>query len=132
VFGYLWESKIRQNYYNDQKDYFADKRIINIHPGRLGDLLEYGRSRMRICRGWAFNSVFLLIFSNVFIWTQVKVESPRILISIVISFLLILLIFGNWFTWRELTKVDYRKVVSQAKFLKSTLTIKTELGKKSN
>ena len=67
VFEKVWYPSLLKKVYETEKEFLDDKRLVYIHPGRLGDLLEYGRSRLRICRGWTLNAVLILVSLDFFI-----------------------------------------------------------------
>ncbi len=120
IFGKLWRRSLLKKVYGQEEKYLDDRRLIYIHPGRLGDLLEYGRSRLRICRGWALNSVLILISLNVFIWTRIADDNLRGKLFIFCSLLLCLFTYGNWFSWRQLSLTYYSKAKGQSTFLRAT------------
>ena len=118
IFELIWAKELFRKYYENKDDFHDDRRFIYIHEGRLADLLEYGRSRLRICRGWALNSVLILLTLNFFVWTKIPDSSLKIQVSIFGSFLCIFLACGTWFSWYKLTLNDFRRVKEQANFLK--------------
>ena len=118
IFELIWAKELFRKYYENKDDFHDDRRFIYIHEGRLADLLEYGRSRLRICRGWALNSVLILLTLNFFVWTKLPDSSLKIQVSIFGSFLCIFLACGTWFSWYKLTLNDFRRVKEQANFLK--------------
>lgn len=93
--------------------------MIYTRADRLGNLLEYGRSRLRICRGWTLNTVLILISLNGFIWTQVGDRRWKARLAIFCSIAVGLFAVGNWFAWRQLSMANYRKVREQSAFLRS-------------
>jgi len=119
LFGKLWESSLLKKVYRQGEQYLNDRRLIYIHPGRLGNLLEYGRSRLRICRGWTLNAAFILVSLNIFIWTRVAGNYWRVRLSIFGSLLLGLFAYGNWFSWYQLMLAYYSKIKQQAVFLRA-------------
>jgi len=118
IFELIWAKELFRKYYENKDDFHDDRRFIYIHEGRLANLLEYGRSRLRICRGWALNSVLILLTLNFFVWTKIPDSSLKIQVSIFGSFLCIFLACGTWFSWYKLTLNDFRRVKEQANFLK--------------
>ena len=102
IFGKIWAVSLLKKVYRQGEKYLDDRRLIYIHPGRLGNLLEYGRSRLRICRGWTLNAVLILVSMNIFIWSSVVDTTLQIRLSIFGSLLLGLFAYGNWFSWYQL------------------------------
>jgi hypothetical protein len=119
AFGKLWDSSLREKVYAKEDEYLNDKRLIYIHPGRLGDLLEYGRSRLRICRGWTLNALLTLVSLDIFVWTRVTDASWRLKLTIFGSLALALFALGNWFSWRQLSLASYHKIKRQSTFLRA-------------
>jgi hypothetical protein len=118
LFEWIWAKKLFRKYYENKDDFHDDRRIVYIHEGRLANLLEYGRSRLRICRGWALNSSLILLTLNLFAWTKISDSHIKIQVSIFGSFFCIFLTYGTWFSWYKLTLDDFRRVKEQANFLR--------------
>lgn len=117
VFDWIWSDNLQKPYFKGRPEYYNARRIILTRSERLSDLLEYGRSRLRICRGWAFNSILIIISLNTFIWANFSNSSFAISISVFGSISLLVIAFGAWFAWRNLTKNEYRKIKEQAEFI---------------
>ena len=62
MFGRCFQSSDRDS------EYYRARRIVFLRSQRLSDVLEYGRSRLRICRGWSFNAGMMVPAVNLFIW----------------------------------------------------------------
>jgi hypothetical protein len=114
VFDRIWSDDLRGPYFPDKAAYYQARRRILIHSERLSDLLEYGRSRLRICRGWAFNSILIAIAGNAFLWANFGDLPSALPVSVFSSLFLLLLSFGAWFAWQRLVKTEYRKIKEQA------------------
>jgi len=117
IFGWIWVDDLRKLYFDDRQDYYNSRRIILTQSERLSELLEYGRSRMRICRGWTLNLVLIALTLNAFVWTNFSDSSFASPISVFGSISLLVLAFGAWFAWRDLTQNEYRKIKEQAEFI---------------
>jgi len=117
LFGLIWSDDLINPYFKDRKEYYNARRIILTRSERLSDLLEYGRSRLRICRGWAFNSILISIGLNFFIWTNFSGSSFTLTVSVFGTIFLLLIALGAWFAWRNLTQNEYRKIKEQAAFI---------------
>ena len=119
VFEWIWSDDLRKPYFQDRREYYNARRIILTRSERLSDLLEYGRSRLRICRGWAFNSILIAICLNTFVWTKFSDKSFATSISVFGSISILVFALGAWFAWRKLTQNEYRKIKEQAEFITS-------------
>ena len=118
AFDRLWDSSLRRKVYAQDAEYANDKHLIYIHPGRLGDFLEYGRSRLRICRGWTLNALLILVSLDIFVWTRVTGTS-RLRLTVIGSLALALFALWNWFSWRQLSLASYYKIKWQSGFLRA-------------
>ncbi|MCP4536302.1 MAG: hypothetical protein GY832_04075 [Chloroflexi bacterium] len=119
IFEKLWGQTLCKKVYETKKEYYDDRRLIYTRAERLGNLLEYGRSRLRICRGWTLNTILILITQNMFIWTWVGDRRLRVGLGIFCNIAVGLFAFANWFAWRQLSLANYRKVREQSAFLRS-------------
>ena len=53
VFDKLFSGALRTRYFHEKREYQDARRLIFSSSNRLADMHEYGRTRIRICRGWA-------------------------------------------------------------------------------
>lgn len=113
VFDRLWAERLRKNWFSTRTEYYLARRQILTHSEHLSDNLEYGRSRLRICRGWAFNLVLAAVFLNLFIWTRIAGENWALGVSIFGTILILGLALACWYSWRSLSISEYRKIKSQ-------------------
>jgi len=114
VFQWVWSDDLRGSYFQDRREYYNARRLILTRSERLSDLLEYGRSRLRICRGWAFNSILIAISLNTFLWTNLNDEPSIWSFSIFGSVSLLVFALAAWFAWKKLVQNEYRKIKEQA------------------
>ena len=101
LFDRLFVDSVRKKYYSERKQEFDDRRTILVYSERLSQLLEYGRSRLRIVRGWTLNFLFMLMSLNVFLWTQPVDSQLRAKVSILGSAFLLLRSYLCWYSWRS-------------------------------
>lgn len=105
--------------------YYHLRRTLALHGSFLWANLEYGRSRMRICRGWALNSVFLGLGLSLFLLgcaSSFSLSGPRLLIYIAV------VVVGSTALGvlcrkccLELNRSEYNKIKRQAKWLEDRL-----------
>ena len=119
LFDNVWKAKLAKQFYGQDGDDYDDRRYIYLRSERLAGLLEYGRSRLRICRGWALNTLLILVSLDLFILRQISGVSTRLSMLVFSNGFLLLLIYGLWFSWQQLTLADYRKVKRQSAWLRS-------------
>jgi MFS family permease len=117
LFEYLWNDRLRREWFPNIDDYHNARREVLTGSERLSELLEYGRSRLRICRGWALNSVLIAAALNLFVWLRLAGTPAALPLSIFGTILFLLFAAACSYTWRKLTLTEYRKVKEQAAFL---------------
>lgn len=117
VFDKLWAVDLRAEYYVDIGAYYNARRTILTKSDSLSDLLEYGRSRLRICRGWALNAIAITISLNILIWTRYADMASTGLLSIVGTLLGVAIAWGCQRAWKSLSHAEYRKIKEQSHFL---------------
>ena len=98
--------------------FYEDRRLVLSTDSPIAGLLQYGRSRARICRGWAFNSIIILIFLNVFLFVRLKGISSFWSITICSNALFFCLFIGCCFSWVILKNSEYIKTQEQADYLR--------------
>jgi len=117
IFEWMWSEDMRESYFRDRTEYYKARKLILTGSERVSDLLEYGRSRLRICRGWAFHSILIAIGLNTFLWTRLSNRPSTWSISIFGSFSLLVFALAAWFAWRKLAHSEYRKIREQVDFV---------------
>lgn len=122
VFERLWVSQLRQEHFASLGEYYDARRTILTHSERLTELLEYGRSRLRICRGWCLNCVLIVPALNLWLLSGKGARPLGLdpgLGALAGTLAFLLLGAGTWFAWRNLARMEYRKVREQARYLQS-------------
>jgi len=117
LFEKLWTDDLRNDYFDERVDYYNARRIVLTKSERLAELLEYGRSRLRICRGWAFNAILIVLALNLFIWLRLPETAPRLALTIAGSIIFLLIAWSCQYAWKKLSHSEYRKVKEQAAFM---------------
>jgi hypothetical protein len=116
-FEKLWSKTIRNKWFQNIDEYYRARRLIYKSSERIGDLLEYGRSRMRISRGWAFNAALIFVGFNLFMALQSPHFDSKLLVWIVGAVALALLTYGAYFSWLSIIVTEYRKVKEHTEFV---------------
>ena len=118
ILGPLWaRSNRRRVYGQDDRAYVADKMLVLSAP-HFRRLFEYNKSLQRICRGWTFNAVMILLALHALLWLRHGVTGTTLGVAGLGSFLLVLLAAGCVFSARRLNAVQYRKIKEQAAMLR--------------
>lgn len=120
LFERIWVPGLLKKHYSVSGNARDDRRLIYTQSEYLANLIEYGRSRLRICRGWAFNAILILVASNFFIYTQVSDPDVRMKLFIWINALVGFVTFFSWLSWYQLMDTQYRRLKDDAKFLRQS------------
>ncbi|MGW5823039.1 hypothetical protein [Streptomyces noursei] len=84
---------------------------------RLGEIpvlaarADYARSRLRICRGWMFNSILLTLATDLALG-RYPVEHRHLLL-VMVTILGALATAGFYLSWHTITATGYRKLAAQ-------------------
>lgn len=120
IFEHVWVKRLQKERFANANEYHVARRQILTGSERLSDLLEYGRSRMRICRGWTLNSILIAIALNLFVWIRLPQSPAALSLSLFGTIAALSFAVGAWYTWQKLSVTEYRKVKEQAAFLVET------------
>lgn len=118
LFSRLWADGLRHSQFNDIGEYYNARRLILTQSSQLSELLEYGRSRLRICRGWTLNAPLIGISLNLLLFSEAERVDSVASASVAATILSVVLMSGSWFAWNSLAKAEYRKIREQADFLR--------------
>ncbi len=124
----LWGEGFLSASFKSRAEYYRDRRLILTHSERLSDLLEYGRSRMRICRGWAVNWFLIALALDVLLIARFPEKSWSLYLGFSGTAVLLLLSFATWISWRRLVLNEYRKIREQADFIELAARQEKETG----
>lgn len=116
IFDRMWTNVLKAEHYSTVGHYYDDRRIILTQSKPLSDLLEYGRSRLRICRGWSLNALAIAFSSTLFVLLRPEAEVPAAVGTTCVVACLLLSV-GCWLAWQSLSKAEYRKIREQSEFL---------------
>ncbi len=120
IFDQLWGKKLKSECFKTQNEeqarvqLFEKRHIIYTQSEYLSVKLEYGRSRLRVCRGWTLNSVLILVCTLLFLWTQLSDDSQMLKLSAIITLFWGGLAGATWWTWRKLIITEYQQINKQA------------------
>ena len=110
AFEALFVKRARGRYFAKSEDYYQARRTVLATASPMAELLEYGRSRMRICRGWAFNALVALAPANMLL-ANYNASRKAWLVTNIALFSLALLC---WWCWHRLADTEYRKLKDNA------------------
>ena len=106
--------------------YQRARTIVYDQSLSLRDWFQYGRSRLRICRGWTVNSLLCIATLNAFIWIRLPTDSPRLHLTLFSSVTFGLLAIGVLSAWHRLTDGEYQRLWEEYSFARERG--KTERG----
>lgn len=112
-----WATPLGSQWFKSAEEYRRARMLIYTRSDALRDLFEYSRSRLRICRGWALNSLFILLTLNLFVWSQMPPESLRWKISFFGTLFSLLFGIGAWRAWYQLVRNEYKRLHEQYTYL---------------
>lgn len=104
-----------------REDYFKDRRTLVMDGQPLWEHLEYGRSRMRVCRGWAVNFLLIAGFAGldlVLNGSGARLGSLPFAERAWLFMALAALCFLSVCSWWSLTRSEYQKIKRQAEWLR--------------
>ncbi len=119
AFHRLWALELLRTHFPSPDHYHADRHEVLLGSGRLADLIEYGRSRLRICRGWAFNALMIAVTLNLLVWLRLAETGVAGQISVFGTAACLTLALGSGYAWFKLSVTEYRKIKEQAALLRS-------------
>lgn len=88
-----WSNKLRARTFGSLEE-FQKARAAVYDKSALRPLFEYSRSRLRISRAWALNSVAIGVAFGAFVWSQLPPDRPRVKLTVFASVVLTVLTAG--------------------------------------
>jgi hypothetical protein len=120
-FGRVWGDGLRSSEFEDVADYYDSRRVILTRSPELSELLEYGRSRLRICRGWTLNAPLVGLSLELYLFRRPDLLENTFSVCVLVAAVSVALTLGCWFAWSSLAKAEYRKVKEQARYIRERL-----------
>jgi hypothetical protein len=104
------ERKRQTDYPGGSAQYHKDRALVLAKSEAFGKLYEYSRSRQRICRGWALNSMLILVASYVYLWGMPATGPIRVVLAVG----LIVTSIGCWLAWESMSNTELKRIEDQA------------------
>ncbi|MCA9261361.1 MAG: hypothetical protein KDA61_19230 [Planctomycetales bacterium] len=117
VFASLFTASLRKRHFVDKADFQRARRAVLQQLPVVAEAQHYGRTRLRICRGWAINSALMAASFN---WLMVRQfgSSPWLREAVIAgSALFLTLSVASWWAWRGLCATEYAKTREYAEHL---------------
>jgi hypothetical protein len=116
-----WDEQYREETFDTKEAFFKARRLMVYYGKGLWEHLEYGRSRLRICRGSACNSVALLISLLVLWITRADAGPDHWFQKLSCIFVLVAMTVLCIACWRNLALKEYKKTHRQSEWLEEQL-----------
>ncbi|MGY5051137.1 hypothetical protein ACWDE0_36925 [Streptomyces sp. 900105755] len=105
-----YRRRLRSRFFPTNSAYAAARLQLAAFPVLVARA-DYARSRMRICRGWLFNCLALVLSADL---AMLRYSfDHRLLILCTATVLGIVIAYGFFRAWRALTVTGYRKLAEQ-------------------
>lgn len=104
-------NKLRKQYFPTTENFYKARNIIYLSNCSIKTLFEYNRSRIRICRGWIFNSLMIALFLPFYAYRSKLVSVP---ITVALEILFCLLAILCYFSWKDYFKEELNALKIQA------------------
>lgn len=118
LFDKLFSGPLRARYFRGRREYQDARRLIFSTSDRLADMHDYGRTRIRICRGWAVNAVLIAASLPFLLHCQYPTAPWRHSAAMTGVLGCLLLSFTCWASWRLLCATEYLKIREHADYLR--------------
>lgn len=102
---------LREDHFSTELEYKHSRSIVYLNSDNLFKVIEYNRMRMRICRNWILNGIFIIIG----IVMHTTFFSTRLIYFVII--LLIISIVVAYISWSSLRNKEYGFLKIQSKIL---------------
>lgn len=122
IFEKFWGNTIHNQIFSDRNSYYKARSMIFSSSQAIAELLEYNRSRLRICRGWGLNSVMLIVAVNLYAILRSAPYAEQFVMVLTGSVLFFMIACGSWFSWRDILTKEYSKTKHQAGSISEQLT----------
>jgi hypothetical protein len=110
-------ARLRAGWFPQPEEYRFARTLIYVRSAALRDLYEYGRSRLRICRGWTVNALLILLSLNAFTARAITPGNTRFLLLLVGNVTFTLVALWAWHAWRGLVVREYLMLYEQRNVL---------------
>jgi hypothetical protein len=117
VADWLGEHRFLKECFPDRSAYFRAHSEIFARSQGLAAILQYSRSRLRVCRGWAFNCPLIALASLAYIYAHRDTIENASLAAIVVGIALSVATLTLWYSWRKIARSEYMKVKMHADYL---------------
>jgi hypothetical protein len=108
---------LRARAFRSREDYEKARDLVYSHSSLVG-LIEYNRSRLRVCRGWIVNCAASILAFGGFVWAQAPPNWPQPKVLAVVFVVLTLVGLGAFQAWYQLTIDSFRRLSQQANLLR--------------
>ncbi len=118
VFDKCFSKSLHAQFFDEKREYQDARRLILDSSERLAEMHEYGRTRLRICRGWSLNGLLIAVCLNVFLQTQCLETAWFFDATRWGTAGCLLLSLTSYWSWRQLSLTEYLKIREHAEFVR--------------
>ncbi|MBW3588084.1 MAG: hypothetical protein KY429_01525 [Actinobacteria bacterium] len=111
-------ARIRSSHYAETIEFQNDREFV-YQRSAMKPSFEYGRSRLRIARGWAVNSSLITLSGLLAVLTQASQEEC-LKLALLVSVAGVSLVVGNLFAWANLVKSEAENIRTRADALRES------------
>ena len=124
TFDHLFSGRIRARFFESKRAYQDARRLVLSSSTRLADLHEYGRTRIRIARGWSLNAglAAIVLGGQTLVQPDDSLWGTPLAHWGVVAF--VGLALSAWWSWRLLVTFEYLKIREHAEFLRTEPTLR--------
>lgn len=119
LFAPAWTKGNRARIYGQDSDAYAADKALVLSELEFAKFYQYNKSRQRICRGWTFNAIVILLSLHALLWFRFGPNETTFRIALLGSLFLSLLAYGSWFSGKRLNSIQYQKMKEQASILRA-------------
>ncbi|MCA9024801.1 MAG: hypothetical protein KDA86_06275 [Planctomycetaceae bacterium] len=120
VFDKLFSGPLRARYFADRRDYQDARRLVISSSSRLANMHDYGRTRIRICRGWSLNALLIALALQFVMRAHVFTTPGSDAALTWAAAACVLLSMASWWSWYMICSWEYLKIHEHAEFLRQT------------
>lgn len=97
-----------------------DRRLIMSTSEQMADLMQYCRSRMRICRGWSINFILIAVGLDLYLLREWSSAKWALATGVAGTVLLLVLAWLSRWAWDRLAVAGYKAVRLSADLIRSS------------
>ncbi|WP_152051008.1 hypothetical protein [Tautonia marina] len=118
----VWIDKRRTNTFGTKDAYHQTRYAVLSRHEALRFILEYGRSRLRIARGWTLNCIMIFVAMQAYAFSRLE-GSTRWQVALIGGSAILLLGLATLYTTTQLATTELKKLKEFQKLLGIPITV---------